>query len=449
METPNLDRLVREGVSFTDCFVTAPSCVPARASLFSGYYPHNDGRRLEWRCMAARLGRSARRRRGLLRQRWQDDTLPLDAPAGFHERYVVENKDRYLGERFYFDERDKGLRARGLVKQQREQYRQRPDYRERLGAFEWELPPETQSDTFVGEMAAWWLRTKPRPDGPLFLQVGFPGPHPPDDPVPTYAAPYLARDLPLQAVGAGDLAGQPPPLLAMRQHNAEVDHDSVVHLLDPTPEQRHRQRAYYLANVTMIDEQVGQLLAALEDQGYLDNTVVIFTSDHGDALGDHGHSQKWTMYDCVTRVPMIVWAPGRFAGDCRLDGLCQPDGCRPHHPRPGRRACAGVVRSGLAAARAARRRLDRPPVVFSEQGRDGTLRETAFMTMVRTPDWKLVHFLAEPFGQLFDLAADPAEVHNLWDYPASAGHKRALLDTLREWRIRSQYQTRDWGRDWR
>ncbi|MGN6672805.1 MAG: sulfatase family protein, partial [Thermomicrobiales bacterium] len=323
VDTPNLDRLVRDGVSFTNCFVTAPSCVPARASLFSGYYPHTTGvvsNGDEWRhswVEALAAGGYYCVNVGKMH------TVPLDAPAGFHERYVVENKDRYLGERFYFDEWDKGLRARGLVKQQREHYRQRPDYRERLGAFEWELPPETQSDMFVGDMAAWWLRTKPRPDGPLFLQVGFPGPHPPYDPVPQYAAPDLARDLPIQEVGADDLAGQPPPLLAMRQHNAEVDHDSVVHLLDPTPEQRHRQRAYYLANVTMIDEQVGRLLATLEDRGYLDNTVVIFTSDHGDALGDHGHSQKWTMYDCVTRVPLIVWAPGRFTGNRRLAGLCQ------------------------------------------------------------------------------------------------------------------------------
>jgi arylsulfatase len=449
MDTPNLDRLVREGVSFTNCFVTAPSCVPARASLFSGYYPHTTGvlsNGDEWRhswVEALAAGGYYCVNVGKMH------TLPLDAPAGFHERYIVENKDRYLGERFYFDEWDKGLRARGLVKQQREQYRQRPDYRERLGAFEWELPPETQSDMFVGDMAAWWLRTKPRPDGPLFLQVGFPGPHPPYDPVPTYAAPYLARDLPIQAVSADDPAGQPPPFLAMRQHNAEVDHDSVVHLLDPTPEQRHRQRAYYLANVTMIDEQVGQLLAALDERGYLDNTVVIFTSDHGDALGDHGHSQKWTMYDCVTRVPMIVWAPGRFVGARRLDGLCQLMDIAPAIldlagvPVPASFEAVSLLPALRGDDWAGR------PAVFCEQGRDGTLRETAFMTMVRTPDWKLVHFLDEPFGQLFDLAADPAEVHNLWDDPAHAETRHALLDTLRDWRIRSQYQTRDRARDWR
>ena len=63
----------------------------------------------------------------------------------------------------------------------------------------------------------------------------------------------------------------------------------------------------------MIDEKIGQILQALEEQGYLENAVVIFTSDHGDCLGDHGHIEKWTMYDIITRMPCIVWAPGRYA----------------------------------------------------------------------------------------------------------------------------------------
>jgi len=80
--------------------------------------------------------------------------------------------------------------------------------------------------------------------------------------------------------------------------------------------------------------------------------------------------------------------------------------------------------------------------VFSEHGRDGILREAEFMTMVRTRDWKLVHFLDAPYGQLFDLANDPTETHNLWDEPRHRAEKDWLLEELREWRMRSAYQTR-------
>ncbi len=453
MHTPNLDRLAREGVCFTRCYITAPSCAPSRASLFTGYYPHTTGilkngdrwthswveRLAEAGYYCVNVGKM--------------HTWPLNTPLGFHERYVVENKDRYLEGRYFFDEWDKGLAARGLVKQQREFYRQRADYAEALGAFEWELPPETQSDMFVGDMAAWWLRARPQPDGPLFLEVGFPGPHPPYDPVPGYAERYLNGDppidLPIDEVTEADLASQPPPFHAMRQHNHDVDHDSLVHQLNPSPEQRRRQRAYYLANVTMIDEKVGDLLAALDEQGYLDNAVVIFTSDHGDALGDHGHSQKWTMYESIVRAPLIVWSPGRFPGGRNLDGLCQLMDLGPAILE-----LAGIEPPASFEARSllpALRGEEWPgrDVVFAEHARDGILRETDYMSMVRTEHWKLVHFLDEPFGQLFDLHEDPGEVHNLWDDPAAEAIKLRLLDTLRDWRIRSQYHTANWSAAWR
>ncbi len=446
MDTPNLDRLVHEGVSFTNCHITAPSCAPARASLFTGYYPHTTGI----------LKNGDRWTRS-----WVEDlnaggyhcvnvgkmhTSPFETPLGFHERYVVENKDRYLEGRYYFDEWDKALRARGHVKQQRVLYRQRDDYNESLGAFDWELPEELHSDMFVGDFATWWLRNKPKPDGPLFLQVGFPGPHPPYDPSPRFSQPYMEKELPVQEVTEEELDGQPPPFQEMRVHNSEVDHDSVMHLLDPAPEQRQRQRAYYMANVSMIDEKVGELLTALEEQGYLDNAVVIFTSDHGDCLGDHGHSQKWTMYDIITRVPTIVWAPNRFPGGRTLNQLCSLFDLGPTILD-----LAGLETPEDFAAESLLPALEGADwhgreTVFAEHCRDGLL-PAEYMSMARTKDWKLVHFVGEQYGQLFDLANDPQEVVNLWDDPAHAARKEEILHTLLTWRIRNGLTARNWAID--
>ena len=383
-------------------------------------------------------------------------TWPFQTELGFHERFVVENKDRYLEGRYYFDEWDRALRYRGLVKQQREQYRQRDDYRSALGAFDWELPEDTHPDTFVGDMATWWIESKPKMK-PLFLQIGFPGPHPPYDPVPRYAQPYLEKELPLLEVSQGELDEQPPALKELRQHNQDVDHDSVVMDLSPSHEQRHRQRAYYLANVTMIDEKVGEIIDALERQGYLDNSILIFTSDHGDCLTDHGHSQKWTMYDQITRVPMIIWAPpssqhknGRFGGARSVTPLVQQMDLGPTIldwagiPVPedweAQTLSPALDPSGSFAGR---------DYVYCEQARDNVLTGCEFMTMVRDTTHKLVHFLDEPDGQLFDLVADPDEVINLWNAPTAEGHKQRLLTELREWRIRSGVHTKDWSSDWR
>ena len=448
MDTPNLDRLVNEGIHFTQCHVTAGSCAPARASLFKGYFPHTTG-----------ILKNA----DLWRRSWVEllndagyhctnigkmHTWPFNSSVGFHERYVVENKDRYLEGRYYFDEWDKALRFRGLVKQQRELYRQLPDYHDRLGAFEWELPEDAHPDNFVGDLASWWIRNYPKMDR-LFLQIGFPGPHPPYDPVPRYAEPYLKKDLPLMEVTQEELDGQPPAFKELRQHNVEIDHDSVVHQLNPSHEARHRQRAYYCANMTMIDEKVGEIIKALEDTGYIDNSVIIFTSDHGDALTDHGHSQKWTMYDVITRVPLIVWSPGRFDAGKAVDALVHQMDLGPSILELAGCEVPATLEAKTLLPALEGKDFPGRDYLFAEQAKDGILTGCEFMTMVRGHEWKLVHFLDDPHGQLFDLVNDPDEIKNLWDDPAFADRKQELLAVLREWRIRSQYQTADWCAEWR
>jgi arylsulfatase A-like enzyme len=459
MDTPNLDRLVEEGVTFTDCHITAPSCAPSRASLFTGYYPHTTG-----------IYQNGDR----WEHSWVEDlsesgyytvnvgkmhTAPYDTPMGFDERYEVENKDRYLGavpgdepplpgEKFYLDEWDRALGARGLLKQQREFYRQWDDYEERMGAFDWELPADTQPDAFVGNFVTRWLDHMPKLDQPLFMEVGFPGPHPPFDPPAEYAEKYMDRDLPMPKQDPEDLDSQPEPLQALREHHAEIDHDSLFHDPDATEEQLHRQRAYYYGNVDLIDDQVGAIMDALEANGYED-TVVVFTSDHGESLNDHGHIQKWNMYEEVTRVPTMVWSPGRFDPDTVEDLVSLFD----LGPTVLELADAPVDDSmeaeSLVPALEGDDEWSGRDVVFAEHARTGILEETEFMTMVRTDDWKLVHFVDHDEGQLFDLNADPEEETNLWDDPDAQDAKRDLLDTLLEWRIRSDVNTADWAEDFR
>lgn len=441
MDTPNIDRLAARGVSFSDCHVTAPSCVPCRASLFTGYYPHTNGVLAN----GQRWGRT-----------WVSDmqaagyhtvnigkmhTIPYDTPAGFDERFVVENKDRYMEGRWYFDEWDKALAAHGLKKQQREQYRKRPDYKDRLGAFTWDLPGHLQSDNFVGGMARWWLETKPV-EKPLFLVIGFPGPHPPYDPTPEIAEKYMARDIPLPEVTQAEMDGLPPPFTIKRAHDVEVDHDSVSWKLNPTRDELHRMRAYYCANVEMIDREVGAILDTLEARGNLDNTIIVFTSDHGDCLGDHGLSQKWAPYDVVTRVPLIISAPARFGGGRTVGEMVQLFDLGPTILE-----WAGVAPDKSFEAMSLNPALEGQDFagrdhVFCEQGGDVNMTGAAFLTMVRSPTHKLVHFQGHSFGQLFDLTRDPGEKVNLWDDPDAAGDKQGLLDALLTWHIESAVRTR-------
>jgi arylsulfatase A-like enzyme len=450
MDTPNLDRLVREGTAFTNSFVTAASCAPARASLFTGYYPHTTG---------------VLKNADVWRHSWVEDlaaagyycvnigkmhTFPYETPLGFHERFVVENKDRYLEGRWFLDRWDMAFQARGLVKQQRELYRQLSDYAERLGAFIWELPEELHADMFVGNLAEWWLRTKPQPPGPLFMEIGFPGPHPPYDPPERYAAPYLARELPLPDYDAQERELQPDALRELIRHHASTDHDSACWSEHPTREQLHRQRAHYLANVTLIDERIGGILAALEERGYLQDAVVIFTSDHGDCLGDHGIIQKWSMYDIVTRTPLIVWAPGRFAPGQTVDDLVQQFDIAPVILQlAGLAPPSGWAAQSLWPYLQGERPEQPRDYVYAEQVRDGILTGAEQLTMIRSREWKLVHHLGNDDGELYDLVRDRGEHRNLWGDPAHAARRQELLAALLDWWVRSDLGAREWGAAWR
>lgn len=441
METPNLDRLVNEGVSFTNCFVASASCVPTRASLYQGCYPHTSGIYSNdhgWnRTWVGNLADAGYYCVNVGKMH----TTPYETPAGFHERYVVENKDK---QGFYMDRWDMAIKARGLDKPCRRLYRQLPDYRDRAGAFEWPLDDDLHSDFYVGDLATWWIESRPKVE-PLFLEIGFPGPHPPYDPIERYAKSYMEKDIPVPNPTQVELDEQPVALKKMREHNVQVDHDAVCWPEAPTQEQLRRMRAYYLANVTMIDEKIGQILQALEAKGYLEDAVVIFTSDHGDCLGDHGETQKWSMYDIITRIPLIVWAPGRYESGRTCDQLVQQMDIATVILE-----LAGAERlepwEAISLAPMLEGKADAPgrEYVFAEESGDSHRPTADLATMVRSKTFKLVHYLGQPEadqgrpkGELYDLVSDPEETHNLWADPAHEAKRREMLDVLREWMIES------------
>jgi arylsulfatase A-like enzyme len=378
-------------------------------------------------------------------------TVPLDTPCGFDQRFVVENKDRPLRlDRPHgnlYDEWDKFLNNNGVRKPSRHTYEaEDPVWATGLGAFEWPLEERYHPDVFVGTMAKWFIEQR-QTNSPLFLQVGFPGPHPPYDPPRRFLELYREADLPVPDVSEEELAAQPPPQSQLRMAFCEANHDAVCWNERPSYAQLLRLRRHYAANVSLIDEQIGEILEALERRGYLENAIVVFTSDHGDALGDHGHTQKWTMYDVITRVPTIVWAPGRIPGGKRIDYIIQQmdlatmlfELADVEMPSVAGRLPGGAAVSALPLI------LDQGneqmktglrEAVFAEHTSDMILKGVELMTMVRTKDWKLVHYLNQNWGELYNLEEDTAELHNLWNDPSRSNIKRELLDILRDWRIR-------------
>jgi arylsulfatase len=439
VDTPNLDRLVNEGTSFDRSYVTAPSCSPSRASLFSGTYPHTNGvfRNDEaWNyCWVRDLNAAGYRCVNVGKMH----TWPVEGAFGFHERHVTENKDRaHPNLPFYLDNWDKAIWTSGFEKPSRQTYKHLPDYSNRLGSFTWALPKNLHPDVFVPQTACLWL-DRYSGDEPFFLQIGIPGPHPPYDPMQSNLDAYQGRDFPAP-IRDYDLDSQPKPLRDLRRNHLDNDHDAVVHLENPTDAQVQSQRAHYFANVTMIDEQVGLVIEALERRGVLDDTVIIFASDHGDCLNDHGHSQKWNMYEQSVHVPTIFWGAGIPAGRRVTDLVALMD------IGPTVLEISGVTPPIWMEAQSLCPYFgDTPPprrdCVFAEHARDAILTGTEFMTMVMVENWKLVHFVDCDEGQLFDLTTDPGERKNLWDDPAHAVRKAEMIIRILKWRIQSDLKT--------
>lgn len=446
MSTPVLDGLAREGFAFTNCFVTSPVCVASRASVFTGKYPHSDSIFTNFQPWEPTW------------VRWLADAgyhcvnigkmhiNPYDAPGGFHQRFVVENKDRPLfleeHDRAFHDEWDKALHARKLLKPSRYTRFQRDPaaYRAALGAFVWDLDEDMHSDFFVGDSAIWWLEER-KATNPLFLQIGFPGPHPPYDPTRRHLALYERRDIPLPTWSEEELAAQPRAHGVLRQNMIRNNYDSVAWQEQPSAEALRRLRRHYAANVSMIDEKVGQIMQALDRKGYLDDAIVIFTSDHADALGDHGHIQKWTMYDSTLRVPLLLWSRSRISSG-RSDALVQLMDIAPSIlemagipiPENWEARSLGPIMNGTAP-----KIRDR---VYAELARDHIQTGAEYIVMQRDDEWKLVYYPGERDGELYSLMSDPGETRNLWHSSETKATRDRLMQELLEWSVRSSIRSR-------
>ena len=416
IHTPHLDRLAREGVVFERAYTPAPLCVPMRAAMMSGQWPSSTGAMGNGHWLASDTPTWPERvtsyQPGTFRTSAAIGKMhfhPWDARNGFLDRISAEDKRHtYLP-----DDYSKFLRAHG---HQPFHPTEKPGYFEWLQASVTPLPKRFHEDAFVGDQAADWLsRNASRP---FAAWVSFPGPHDPYDPPEEMASMYYDAPIPEPVGSADELVHKP----RAQQRRGSSSKSSVQYQIDPseaTPEQIRRWRAHYYANITLIDEGIGKILRALEDAGALERTLIIFTSDHGDALGDHGLAYKSFFYESMAHVPLIIRGPGVVQG----------------------RRCASLVST-----------LDLVPLFYKTCGVEPpptlqgidikpalsdpsvTLRETVFSenigaTMVRDDRWKYVHY-ANGDAELYDLHHDPDEINNLApvpDHQAEVSRLRALI----------------------
>lgn len=314
IQTPNLDALARRGALFPNAFSPDPICVPARATIMTGNYPHvctgfkgNSGKIREGQPLLTEVLKGAGYRTYAMGKLHFVPYAPPGAPRlvhGFEHVDLCESgriiaqfdpTGRTRGLEDYFDFlSDSGwtgyTRAHGIGNN---------DVRPCASP----LPPELTVDHWIADCTLRQIdrHLKESADRPFFMFMSSPKPHSPYDPPTPFDRMYDPRRVPAPWGSIRDLQGRNPHLLhTIYPHAAE----------SLSPQAWQVIRAHYYGSVSWLDAQIGRVLARLEAAGLLANTLVLFTADHGDLLGDFGSVFKTNHLNGSVRVPFIAAGPG-------------------------------------------------------------------------------------------------------------------------------------------
>jgi arylsulfatase A-like enzyme len=319
--TPHLDALAETGVRFDRCYTNSPQCAPARVGLAAGRSPWQLGARNN----SDVLPRGVQTFYALLRDQGYRTgivgKLDLNKPDhwnglkgdrpdcfswGFTHPVEIEGKMHAVKHEVPVGPYGNCLSDAGLFDKLRADYlaRQEAHWVGPVGAADSCLPSELHADRWIADRALGWVADIGT-DYPWFLHVSFVGPHDPYDPLPDVADRFRNHPMPSAA--------------PLRDGKASWVYDRTRDEPDDVVAHARRQ---YTALVSSLDSYVGELLAALEERGERQSTVVAFTSDHGDLMGDHGLWQKTAPYDGALRIPLIVSAAGSMQGGAH-DGVVE------------------------------------------------------------------------------------------------------------------------------
>ena len=391
IRTPNIDRLVAEGFSFRRAYCLGSQggavCVPSRAMLNTGKSYFRIPMDMEGETTLGQLlgrngfatfatGKWHNGRESWLKSFQQGRNIMI---GGMSDHLKVPIVD--LGQDGELTEQREGVRF---------------------------------SSTLFADAAIDFLRNY-REERPFFAYVAFTAPHDPRNPPPKYRRMYYRNPPPL------------PPNFAP-QHPFNNGHMTLRDEgLGPWPRTRtvvQDQLSEYYGLITQLDRQVGRILRELAAGPHADNTIIVYTADHGLAVGSHGLLGKQNLYEHSMGAPLVFSGPGVPQGD-ESDALCYlldifPTLC----------ALAGVeVANGTDG-------YDLAPVW---RGETDSVRDSIFtsfrdvMRAVRDDRWKLIRYPKTDYTQLFDLATDPHEMRNLASDPAHAGRIAAMMESMRSW----------------
>jgi uncharacterized sulfatase len=455
--TPNLDRMAAEGLRADRAYCPNPTCTPSRASIITGLMPsqhgayslgtHLDpavptiGERLHAAGMRTALVGKAHFQGTTTHPRWPSvESYPLLQDLdywrrfrgpwyGFDEVELLRNHtdEPHVGQHYgiWLEERCPGWRR----------YFQPPEARGRGShrAHRWDLPEELHYNRWIEERTIARLETCARAGERFFTWASFPDPHPSYLTSGRWADLYRPEDMAIPPVDPDEHRHWPPYLAKTREEQPSYDefrepegnalHRCHSHRVDPAV--LRRNLATYHGMMAFVDDCVGGILRALDRLGLAEDTLVVFSTDHGHFLGEHGLTHKGPFhFEDLVRVPFLVRQPGAVPAGTVSDALVSLVDLAP------------TMLSALGLE--ADRRMSGVDQWEVWTGRRPSVRDHVLVENRHQPHalhldtyvdarWKLTVQRGHEWGELYDLAGDPGETRNRWDDPAYALRKSELL----------------------
>ena len=443
VRTPALDALAGGGARFTQAATPTPICMAARFSLLTGRRAAETGVTANggpepalpvWPTLMTVLGDAGYRTHGVGKFHFHRN------PYGFHRQELMEECIDRLPDDDYLMH----LQAGGVEARYPQGLRDLLYYQPQTSG----VPEAFSQNRWVADRSAAFLREQAayRPGQPFFLWSSWIAPHPPFAPVEPWDSAYDPDDMPLPFYTDRPMASLPAPA---RVHRGRLD---GAHR---DPERMRRIAALYYGQVSHVDESVGRVLRALDDLRLAEETLVIFLSDHGEMLGEHGLSQKNTPYESSVRVPLILRWPGRVEGGATRDDLAGLEDVMPtlidglDVPYP-----AGLPPlPGASLLRPIDR--DAYPIDFGH--------DAERWVCLRSAARKYVYWATGGREEAYDLAADPRERRNLaeadtppawvaawradalaWERASGLGGRSTTAEGFRAWPEPDEVPGEDW-----
>lgn len=410
VQTPNMDRLAREGVLFDAAYCQSPVCVPSRMSEITGRYVHSHG--------TLDNGYALPEGERTIGHHFADHGYVTGAIGKMH--FIDEDQhhgfDVVIGAEDYFAATGRDFKPRPLADPTAEP-RRKPNRRNRPkpGA-KYGIGDQTEDQTyehFLADRFIDWLGKRPtQPDGrprPFCLWLSFHAPHPP------YLTPEVYYNL---YAGKVQVPAQPP---------AGYFTEGTQKRGNQPAEDQLRIIAAYMGRITSVDTQIGRVLAAMQKAGVLDNTIISYTADHGDMMGERGRYGKTVMYDSSARIPLLFRYPKALPQGVRRREVVEHVDLYPTF-------CdlCGLPTPGTVQGRSLR-----PLLAGNSKGWPNTAySELKDKVLVRENQYKATFYDGQPL-ELYDVAKDPREWSNLAEKPESRDLVAHLTKLRDDWRART------------